>query len=81
MFISFRGIMITAYIGVFEEKLKRLKSDLKKELERAKSDRRKEVMKTLVQDAKGLQKTIKQANKFSNNRNVCWVCGGEDMGW
>ena len=69
--------MITAYIGVFEEKLKRLKSDLKKELERAKSDRRKDVMKRLVQDAKGLQKTIKEANKFSNNRNVCWVCGGE----
>ena len=56
--------MITAYIGVFEEKLKRLKSDLKKELERAKSDRRKDVMKRLVQDAKGLQKTIKEANKF-----------------
>lgn len=70
--------MITAYIGVFEEKLKRLKSDLKKELERAKSDRRKDVMKRLVQDAKGLQKTIKEANKFgTKNRNVCWVCGGE----
>ena len=69
--------MITAYIGVFEEKLKRLKTDLKKELELAKSDRRKDVMKKLVQDAKGLQKTIKEANKFSNNRNVCWVCGGE----
>ena len=61
MFISFRGIMKHQYyfIGLFEEKLKRLKDDLKKELERAKSDRRKEVMKTLVQDAKGLQKTIK----------------------
>ena len=69
---------ITAFIGLFEEKLKRLKDDLKKELERAKSDRRKDVMKRLVQDAKGLQKTIKEANKFgTRDRNVCWVCGGE----
>ena len=71
--------MITAYIGVFEEKLKRLKSDLKKELERAKSDRRKDVMKRLVQDAKGLQKTIKSVkpNETNKDRDVCWVCGGQ----
>ena len=70
---------ITAFIGLFEEKLKRLKDDLKKELERAKSDRRKEVMKRLVSEAKGLQKTIKSVkpDETKRDRNVCWVCGGE----
>ena len=70
---------ITAFIGLFEEKLKRLKDDLKKELERAKSDRRKEVMKKLVSESKGLQKTIKSVkpDETKKNRDVCWVCGGQ----
>lgn len=84
MFVSFRGIMkqpITAFIGLFEEKLKRLKHDLKDELKLAKSDRRKEVMKRLVTEAKGLQKTIKSVKpnkpKDVSYRDVCWVCGGQ----
>ena len=70
---------ITAFIGLFEEKLKRLKHDLKDELKLAKSDRRKEVMKRLVTEAKGLQKTIKSVkpDESKKDRNACWVCGGE----
>ena len=60
---------ITAFIGLFEEKLKRLKDDLKKELERAKSDRRKEVMKKLVSELKKvLQKTIKSVKPDDTKR-------------
>ena len=72
---------ITAFIGLFEEKRKRLKHDVKDELKLAKSDRRKEVMKRLVTEAKGLQKTIKSVKpdepKSTSYRDVCWVCGGQ----
>lgn len=67
--------MITAFIPVFEQRLTRLKEDLKEELARAKSDRRKEVMKKLVEEAKGLQKTIKRAKKAEAKK--CPHCGGE----
>ena len=77
---------ITAFIGLFEEKLKRLKNDLKEELKLAKSDRRKEVMKRLVTEAKGLQKTIKsvkpdEPKKYIIQRCVLGLWWTTHMGW
>lgn len=65
--------MITAFVGIFEEKLSRLKKQLKQELERAKSDRRKDVIKNLIKEVKGLRKTLGKCKQ----EKVCPHCGGE----
>ena len=65
--------MITAFVGIFEEKLSRLKKQLKQELARAKSDRRKDVIKNLIKEVKGLRKTLSECQQ----EKVCPHCGGE----
>lgn len=69
-------VKTTAFIPVFEEKLARLKRDLKKELSLAKSDRRKSVMKSLVREAKGIQKLVKECTP-EDNCVCCPNCGYE----
>ena len=65
--------MITAFVGIFEEKLSRLKKQLKQELERAKSDRRKDVIKNLIKEVKGLRKTLGECQQ----EKVCPHCEGK----
>ena len=65
--------MITAFVGIFEEKLSRLKKQLKQELERAKSDRRKDVIKNLIKEVNGLRKTLGECQQ----EKVCPHCGGK----
>jgi len=50
---------ITAYAGVFEQRLERLRKDLKKELEKAKGDRQKERLKSILKEAKELRNLVK----------------------
>ena len=63
--------MITAFSGVFEQRLNQLKKDLKKELEKAKTDRQKQRLKILLKEAKELRDLVKEL------KPKCPHCGGE----
>jgi tRNA G26 N,N-dimethylase Trm1 len=60
----------TGFIGVFEERLGKIKSDLKKELERAKTDRRKGHLKYMIKECKELRNLLKEL------KPKCPHCGG-----
>ena len=62
---------ITAFSGVFEQRLNVLKRDLKRELEKAKSDRQKDKLKKLMKEAKELRTVV------SDLKPKCPHCGGE----
>jgi hypothetical protein len=61
---------ITAFAGVFEQRLNLLKRDLKKELQRAKSDRQKERIKKLIRECKDMRDLVKEL------KPKCPHCGG-----
>lgn len=61
---------ITAFAGVFEQRLNLLKQDLKKELQRAKSDRQKERIKKLIRECKDMRDLVKEL------KPKCPHCGG-----
>jgi len=61
---------ITAFAGVFEQRLNLLKRDLKKELGRAKSDRQKERIKKLIRECKDMRDLVKEL------KPKCPHCGG-----
>ena len=65
------GKKITAFAGVFEQRLNLLKNDLKKEMSKAKDERQKERLKKLLKEAKSLRDTIKEI------KPKCPHCGGE----
>lgn len=62
---------ISAFAGVFEQRLNLLKRDLKKELSKAKGDRQKERLSKLIKEAKDLRNTIREI------KPKCPHCGGE----
>lgn len=64
--------MLTSFIGVFEDKLKMHKKEIKEELQKAKTERRKAWMKATLKEAKELQALVKEAKK----QEVCPHCGG-----
>jgi hypothetical protein len=51
---------ITAFAGVFEQRLNTLKRDLKKELSKAKTDRQKARLKSILKEAKGLRDLVRE---------------------
>jgi len=51
---------ITAFAGVFEQRLNTLKRDLKKELSKAKTDRQKTRLKSLLKEAKELRDLVRK---------------------
>lgn len=65
------GKKITAFAGVFEQRLNTLRKDLKKELGKAKSDRQKERLKSLLKEAKELRDLVREL------KPKCPHCGGE----
>jgi len=65
-------IMLTSFIGVFEDKLHKHKKEIKEELQKAKSERRKAWMKATLKEAKELQALVKDAKK----QEICPHCGG-----
>ena len=65
--------MLTSFIGVFEDKLKRHKKDIKEELLKAKSERRKAWMKATLKEARELQTLVTEAK----GQEVCPHCGGQ----
>ena len=50
---------ITAFAGVFEQRLNVLKRDIKKELEKSKGERQKERLKKLIRECKDLRDLVK----------------------
>ena len=66
--------VITAFYGVFEEKLQKQKQELKKELERAKSDRRKDWLRKQIKEAKEMRDHLKTMKKEMRTE-VCPHCG------
>ena len=61
---------ITAFAGVFEQRLNLLKQDLKKELQKAKSDRKKEKLKKLITECKEMRNLVREL------KPKCPHCGG-----
>lgn len=64
---------ITAFVGVFEDKLQKMKKTIKEELARPSSERRKDWLKKQLKEAKGLRDLLKE---ISENKK-CPHCGGK----
>ena len=64
---------ITAFQGVFEEKLERMKKSLKEELKKAKTERRKDWIKSELREAKSLRNTLREMS----DEKKCPHCGGK----
>lgn len=64
---------ITAFVGVFEDNLQRMKKAIKTELERPVSQRRKDWLKTQLKEAKELRNMLKD---FAEDK-TCPHCGGK----
>jgi len=59
--------MITAYYGVFDGKLKKLKERLKEELKESKDKRDKKFIRSMIKEAKQLRNILK---KMGNEHKV-----------
>ena len=68
------GQVITAFYSVFEEKLQKMKKEIKKELMRAKSIRRKDWLKEQLKEAKDMRDHLKTMKK-NMRTEVCPHCG------
>ena len=68
------GQVITAFYGVFEEKLKKMKKEIRLELNRAKSIRRKDWLKAQLKEAKSMRDHLKTMKKEMRTE-VCPHCG------
>jgi len=64
---------ITAFVGVFEDNLQRMKKSIKEELERPVSQRRKTWLKSQLKEAKELRNMLKD---FAEDKS-CPHCGGK----
>lgn len=62
---------ITAFAGVFEQRLNLLKRDLKKEMEKVKSERSKERIRKMVTECKEMRNLVREL------KPKCPHCGGE----
>ena len=68
------GQVITAFYGVFEEKLQKMKKEIRLELNRAKSIRRKDWLKKQLKEAKSMRDHLKTMKKDMRTE-VCPHCG------
>ena len=66
--------VITAFYGVFEEKLQKMKRDIKEELDRPVSKRRKAWLKAQLKEAKSMRDHLKMMKKDMRTE-VCPHCG------
>ena len=62
---------ITAFAGVFEQRLNLLKRDLKKEMEKVKSERSKERIRKMVTECKEMRNLVREL------KPKCPHCGGD----
>ena len=68
------GQVITAFYGVFEEKLQKMKRDIKEELDHPVSDRRKDWLKAQLKEAKSMRDHLKTMKKEMRTEE-CPHCG------
>lgn len=67
-------ITIDAFVPVFDDKLKRIKKQLKGLLDKPKKERDRRVIKSLIKEARELRDTLKKARKI---KKTCPNCGHE----
>ena len=68
------GQVITAFYGVFEEKLNKMKKEIKNELQRSRSERRKDWLKAQLKEAKSMRDHLKTMKKEMRTEE-CPHCG------
>ena len=68
------GETITVYLGIFEEKLDKLKNKLKQEIEKPKEERSKKVLKQLVREARSLRNTVRNMRRENEMHITCPHC-------
>lgn len=68
-------LLLPNFLNVFEQKLTRLKKQIKGELNKPKKERSKADLKEMLRVAKGLRKVIRAVKK--QNIKSCPHCGGE----
>jgi len=66
-------VTITAFLGVFEEKLEKMKKRLKLELEKTSKDRNKVWLKESIKEAKKMRDLVKKMKK--ETKDSCPHCG------
>lgn len=69
--------MITSFVPVFDDKLKKHKKKLKELLAKPRAERDKKLIKALVKEAKELRDIIKDAKKHMKDNIKCPNCGHE----
>lgn len=69
--------MNIGFYGIFKDKLKKQKAELKKELEKTKSDRRKGWLRQQIKETKALQETVREMEKCMDIKTCCPKCGCE----
>jgi len=70
-------MMNTGFYSIFNDKLKKMRDELRKELELAKSDRRKEFIKKQIKEIKRLRETVREMEKHMDIKTECPHCGGK----
>jgi len=66
---------LATFLGVFEQKLDKLKRGIKNEIEKPKRDRSKAALKDLVHQAKEMRDHVKAIKRA--NESFCPHCGAE----
>ena len=69
-------VFMTGFLPVFEQRLERIKKNLKKELARAPTERRRDFIKRELKEAKELRDLLRKAVR----KAVCPHCGGDISG-
>lgn len=69
--------MNTGFYSIFNDKLKKMRKELRRELEVAKSDRRREFIKIQIREIKRLRQTVHDMEKHMDIKTDCPHCGGK----
>ncbi len=66
---------VNAFVGVFEDKLDKIRKKLKKELEKPKAERKRESLKAVLKEAKALRNMIREMKDDHAVEVKCPHCG------
>lgn len=71
-------VLITGFMGVFQQKLDKLIKRIEKEYEKPKKERNKDSLKSMAKEAKNLRKLIKKCREQEGFKSTCCPkCGCE----
>ena len=70
-----KKVKVTGFLSVFEDKLDKLITKIKKEYDKPKSERNKENLKILAKEAKRLRKLVNDMNDDIDSQCTCPNCG------